>query len=82
MIGWLERASIIRMPRSIPMALTDEGVEPNIGPRKLSCIYQFVRGMPDLYVETRLRQELVEIKAARLQMEERERGILERLGRK
>jgi len=36
MIGWLERASIIRMPRSIPMALTDEGVEPNIGPRKLS----------------------------------------------
>ena len=73
MIEWFEKASTIDMPR---------GFESNIGPRKLSCIYQFVRGMPDLYVETRLRQELEEIKAARLQMEERERYILERLGRK
>jgi len=73
MIGWFERASTIEMPKDY---------EANIGPRKLSSIYQFVRGMPDLYVETRLRQELEEIKAARLQMEERERGILERLGRK
>ena len=67
----------------------------NIGARKLSCIYQFVRGMPLLYVETRLRQELEDIKASQLQMEEeqvmldrrrqlsdeRKRRILERLGR-
>jgi len=82
MINWFERASAIDMP---------EDYEPNIGPRKLSSIYQFVRGMPLLYVETRLRQELVEIKAAQAQMEEefrqrkllmeeRERSIVERLG--
>ena len=41
-VGWLERASSIRMQR---------GFEPNIERRKLSCIYQFVRSMPDLYVE-------------------------------
>ena len=70
MVNWFERAS------AKPIS------GPNIGPRKLSSIYQFVRGMPLLYVETRLRQELEEIKAARLQMEERERDILERLGRK
>ena len=80
MIDWFERASAIFMPR---------GFEPNIGPRKLSCIYQFVRGMPLLYVETRLRQELEEIKAAQAQMEqamrlneERMKSIMERLGSK
>jgi len=64
MIGWFQRASTIEMPR--------RGFEPNIGPRKLSTIYQFVRGMPLLYVETRLRQELEEIKLAQAQMEERQ----------
>ena len=73
MINWFERAFQVTMPRDY---------EPNIGPRKLSSIYQFVRGMPDLYVETRLRQELAEIKEVQAQMEERERGILERLGRR
>ena len=82
MINWFERASAITMPRN---------VEPNIGPRKLSSIYQFVRGMPDLYVETRLRKELEDIKAEQSQMEEefrrrkqflqdRETSIMERLG--
>jgi len=79
MIGWFERASTIEMPRDYEAKAS---LEANIGRKKLSSIYQFVRGMPDMYVETRLRQELEEIKAARLQMEERERGILERLGRK
>ena len=52
-LGWLERASVCDMP---------EGFEPNIEERKLSTIYQFVRGMPVLYVETRLRKELEDIK--------------------
>ena len=73
MINWFQRASTIEMPR---------GFQLNIGPRKLASIYQFVRGMPLLYVETRLRQELEEIKVAQAQMEERKRGILERLGRR
>ena len=62
--------------------------EANIGPRKLSSIYQFVRGMPLLYVETVLRKELEDIKVAQAQMkeamrlnEERKRIIMEQLGR-
>ena len=79
MIDWFERASSIIMP---------ENYEPNIGPRKLSSIYQFVRGMPLLYVETVLRKELEDIKVAQAQMkeamrlnEERKRIIMEQLGR-
>ena len=82
MIKWFERASTIDVPSNI---------QPNIEPRKLSSIYQFVRGMPDLYVETRLMKELEDIKAEQSQMEEefrrrkkflqdRERSIMERLG--
>jgi len=73
MMHWFERAS------AIPSMSLGFGQRVRRG--KLSSIYQFVRGMPVEYVETRLRQELEEIKAARLQMEERERDILERLGR-
>ena len=62
-INWLERASECEMPR---------GFEPNIDRRKLSTIYQFVRGMPVLYVETRLRKELADIKVAESQLEEEE----------
>ena len=40
---------------------------------KLSIIYQFVRGMPVLYVETRLRKELDDIKAKEKQMDEEEK---------
>ena len=61
-LSWLERASVFEMP---------EDFEPNIEPRKLSTIYQFVRGMPVLYVETRLRKELEDIKAEESQMEEK-----------
>ena len=61
-LGWLERASVCDMP---------EGFEPNIEERKLSTIYQFVRGMPVLYVETRLRKELEDIKSEESQMEEK-----------
>ena len=61
-VNWLERASGYQMPR---------GFEPNIERRKLSTIYQFVRGMPVLYVETRLRKELEDIKAEESQMEEK-----------
>ena len=85
MINWFEKASSITMPQDY---------EPNIRPRKLSSIYQFVRGMPLLYVETRLRKELEDIKAAQVHIEEerarldqqkqsneeRKRSILERLG--
>ena len=70
MINWLERASAIDMP---------EEYEPNIGPRKLSSIYQFVRGMPLLYVETYLRKELEDIKAARKQKQEKQRELEEEL---
>ena len=60
-LDWLERASVCEMP---------ENFEPNIERRKLSTIYQFVRGLPLLYVETRLRKELEDIKVAESQMEE------------
>jgi len=66
MINWLERATTIPMP---------ENFEPNIGPRKLSSIYQFVRGMPLLYVEARLRRELEEIKVAETQMEDEQEEL-------
>ena len=60
-LSWLERASEYQMP---------EGFEPNIEERKLSTIYQFVRGLPVLYVETRLRKELEDTKAELSQIEE------------
>ena len=60
LISWLERASAYQMPR---------GFEPNIEDRKLSTIYQFVRGMPVLYVETHLGKELEDIKVAESQLE-------------
>ena len=47
-----------------------EDFEANIERRKISSIYQFVRGMPLLYVETRLRKELEDIKAEEKQMED------------
>ena len=79
-IGWLERASEFEMP---------QGFEPNIERRKLSTIYQFVRGMPLLYVETRLRKELEDIKEElprldqrKLLLLERQRSIMTRLGRR
>ena len=62
-LRWLERASSFRMPR---------GFQPNIDRRKLSTIYQFVRAMPVLFVETRLRKELEDIKVAESQLEEEE----------
>ena len=79
-INWLERASGYEMP---------EELEPNFEGRKLSTIYQFVRGLPLLYVETRLRKELEDIKAAEKQMEEklrefrqRKQCIMRKLGQK
>ena len=68
-IGWLERASSFRMPHDF---------EPNIEPRKLSTIYQFVRGMPLLYVETRLRKELEDIKEEQRMLNQRNMEIEER----
>lgn len=49
-LDWLERASACQMP---------QGFEPHIEKRKLSCIYQFVRGMPLLYVETFLLNQML-----------------------
>ena len=79
-IDWFERASLVTMP---------VGFEPNIGSRKLSSIYQFVRGMPLDYVEVRLKKELEDIKAEELRKEqelailaERKRGIIDRLERR
>jgi len=60
-INWFEKASSITMPR---------GFEPNIGPRKLSSVYQFVRGMPLLYVETCIKKELEDIKLKETQLNE------------
>lgn len=78
LIDWFERASSITM---------HENFQPNIGPRKLSSIYQFVRGMPLLYVETYLMKELEYIKAAQkkkeeelVMLEERKKIIMKRLG--
>jgi len=68
-IDWFERASSINMPYFIIINVK-RTFEPNIGPRKLSSIYQFVRGMPLLYVETRIRKEFEDIKALESQMEE------------
>ena len=65
-LGWLERASSTPLPRDF---------EPNIEPSKLSTIYQFVRGMPLLYVEIRLRKELEDIKATESQMEEEQLNL-------
>ena len=84
-LEWLERVSAYEIP---------EDFEPNIDGRKLSTIYQFVRGLPLLYVETRLRKELEDIKAEESQMEdeqllldhrkqlarERKASIMRRLG--
>ena len=97
MIDWFEKTSSITMPddSSSDESSNEESsitmpnnYEPNIGPRKLSSIYQFVRGMPLLYVETVLRKELEDIKVAQAQMkeamrlnEERKRIIMEKLGR-
>ena len=71
-LEWLERASEYEMP---------EDFDPNIEERKLSTIYQFVRGMPVLYVETRLRKELEDIKEEQRMLEERKMSIMRRLGR-
>jgi len=70
MIDWFEKASTIDMP---------EDLEPNIGPRKLSSIYQFVKGMPLLFVETHLKKELEDIKAKESQMEEKQQKLEEEL---
>ena len=69
MINWFEKASTVDM----------EGFESKIGPRKLSSIYQFVRGMPLLYVETRLRKELEDIKSKESKMEEKQQELEEEL---
>jgi len=66
MIEWFERASAITMP---------ENFDANVGPRKLSCIYQFVRAMPELYVETRLRKQLEDIKSKESEMEKRQMDL-------
>ena len=66
-----------------------EDFEANIKERKLLTIYHFVRGLPLLYVVTRLRKELEDIKAKEKQMEEklqefkqRKESILRKLGQK
>ena len=60
-VNWLEKASLCNMPR---------GFEPNIEKRKLSTVYQFVRGMPLLYVEACLKKQLEDVKAKEKQMED------------
>ena len=66
MINWFQRASAITMP---------ENFEANIGPRKLSCIYQFVRAMPELYVSTRLRKQLEDVKSKESEIEKRQMDL-------
>ena len=64
-VSWLEKASSYT---------TD--FDANIEERKLSSIYQFTRDMPVLYVETRLRAELEEMKLEESQMEEEENRLI------
>ena len=66
MIDWFEKAATVDMP---------EDFESNIEPKKLSSIYQFIRGMPLLYVETRLRKELEDIKVTESKMEEKQQKL-------
>jgi len=65
MINWFERADITGHPR--------------LEPRILSAIYQFVRGMPLLYIEARLRKEVEDMKVAETQMEEEQDELIEKL---
>lgn len=69
MINWFQRASSIDIPKNY---------EPNIGPRKLSSIYQFVRGMPLLYVEAQLRKQLSDIKLKETHLDEEHRQMEKR----
>eukprot|EP00579_Thalassiosira_antarctica_P031078 CAMPEP_0202033884 /NCGR_PEP_ID=MMETSP0905-20130828/66276_1 /ASSEMBLY_ACC=CAM_ASM_000554 /TAXON_ID=420261 /ORGANISM="Thalassiosira antarctica, Strain CCMP982" /LENGTH=476 /DNA_ID=CAMNT_0048597797 /DNA_START=166 /DNA_END=1596 /DNA_ORIENTATION=- len=57
-IGWFERA-----------AACPTDFNANIGNRKLSSIYQFIRGIPPLYIESRLNQELSEVCATEMKLE-------------
>jgi len=70
MMNWFERASAIDMPRGFVSNTGPRIFEPNIGRRKLSSIYQFIRGMPLLYVETCIRKELEDIKLKETQLNE------------
>ena len=66
-VKWFENASSCRVPRRF--------FEPNIERRKLSCIYQFVKGLPLLYVEACLKKQLEDIKAKEKQMEDEQLKI-------
>ena len=88
-IDWFERASAITMPDNFEAwnfeAYWPSGQEHsshvptiNIGPRKLSCIYQFVRAMPELYVETRLRKQLEDVKSKESEIEKRQMELVRR----
>ena len=70
MFDWFERASAITMPRGFVSNTGIRIFKPNISPRKLSSIYQFIRGMPLLYVETYIRKELKDIKLKETQLNE------------
>ena len=83
MIHWFEKASLMFRYKARLLS--------NIKGRKFSCIYQFVRGMPVLYVKASLKKELDDIKAElsqmegesterKQQLERREMSITERLG--
>eukprot|EP00571_Detonula_confervacea_P000254 CAMPEP_0172330308 /NCGR_PEP_ID=MMETSP1058-20130122/61333_1 /TAXON_ID=83371 /ORGANISM="Detonula confervacea, Strain CCMP 353" /LENGTH=308 /DNA_ID=CAMNT_0013047515 /DNA_START=346 /DNA_END=1272 /DNA_ORIENTATION=- len=60
----------------------------DIKSRKLSAIYQFIRGMPSLYIDSRLNQELSEVRATVMELErklqamkQRERSIMRTLSK-
>ena len=68
MINWLERAFVTLMTffDEEPTSLESESIMKGRAiddPDKLSCIYQFVRGMPLLCVENQLRKQLDDINA-------------------
>ena len=44
-------------------------VRKNARKGKLSAIYQFIRGMPSIYIESRLRQQLNEIRAKKMEFQ-------------
>lgn len=58
-INWLDRATVCihECDKSGGISLPNER---NIKQRKLSTLYQFIQGMPMLYIESRLAQELKE----------------------
>lgn len=79
-VGWFERAAacidVFDASRNGEMgdwfkkaATLINKCEPNLGQRKLSSIYQFIRSMPLLYVEACTRKEIAKIRSSAMKFQ-------------